>query len=235
MGDLPLTNLRIAVIERSLAWHQFYQDLTHSMGLSLEVYETTTALAASPPSHDTACLIADTIWHICPSNGNQICLMQHLESIGHTMPVIFHCNNEEVTEVVRAMEAGAITFRNKPSTFPSGLPKEILDSCRTALSDYIRHAIEMHHQLAELRKQHDRIEETLSSLSPRQRDVLDHVVAGEPTKSIAKHLHVSQRLVEKERSHILRQFNVESTPNVCTQIGIYRALSRVTPWRRSRP
>ena len=50
----------------------------------------------------------------------------------------------------------------------------------------------------------------ISTLSPREKDVLNEVVAGHPNKLIARHLGISEKTVEKHRSNLMKKLSVRS-------------------------
>ncbi len=67
----------------------------------------------------------------------------------------------------------------------------------------------------------------IGRLTERQRAVLDCVCAGQPTKAIAMQLKVSKRLIELERSKLLRAFNATGTAEIAVRIGEHRAMKYV--------
>ena len=71
------------------------------------------------------------------------------------------------------------------------------------------------------------IESKIESITDRQREILFQVVDGFPSKAIARRLGVSDRLVENERSEILKAFDVPSTPDVTFRIVQYRVLDAI--------
>lgn len=71
-----------------------------------------------------------------------------------------------------------------------------------------------------------RLRQMIGELTPRQRIILDHVCDGLPTKTIATRLGLSKRLIEIERSRILRQFGVATTPELTLIIGELRVLKQ---------
>jgi FixJ family two-component response regulator len=70
-------------------------------------------------------------------------------------------------------------------------------------------------------------ETVLTSLTERQRGVLGCVVEGMPTRMIARQFGVSTRLIELERSELLRAFGVPTTPDLMLKMGEYRVLDKI--------
>lgn len=74
-----------------------------------------------------------------------------------------------------------------------------------------------------IHRMHSIVHSAIGRLTDRQRTVLGSIVEGLPTKTIAKQLGFSNRLVEMERSVLLRQFSVTSTPELTLKYGQYDA------------
>ncbi|TWT50312.1 Transcriptional regulatory protein TdiR [Rubripirellula amarantea] len=69
------------------------------------------------------------------------------------------------------------------------------------------------------------VSEAMSSLTPRQCEVLHQVTSGMQTKDIAELHGVSKRLIEAERSELLKRFSVTSTPELTQLMGQYHVLN----------
>ena len=78
-----------------------------------------------------------------------------------------------------------------------------------------------------LRNQYRQRSEILRDLTDRQREVLEMVMSGLPTKAIAGRLGVSKRLVEVERSHLLKAFDVSGTAEMTAIMGGHRMLEQI--------
>ncbi len=128
---------------------------------------------------------------------NGLALQHELTLRGVTIPVIFITGHGKVASAVEAMRQGAFNFLEKP--FPNSV-----------LIANIRRAVDLdnYHRVAV--SQVDAIREKLSSLTPRERDVLDQVIVGHPNKIIARELNVSQRSVEMHRARIMEKMRVDS-------------------------
>jgi RNA polymerase sigma factor (sigma-70 family) len=98
---------------------------------------------------------------------------------------------------VHAVKAGAVDFIQKPFR-----DQELLDK--------IQEALEADARIRAQRTDLEEIRGRLGSLTPREREVLDLVVAGKPNKNVARALGISQRTVEIHRARVMEKMQVRS-------------------------
>jgi len=98
---------------------------------------------------------------------------------------------------VRALKAGAVDFLQKPVP-----PATLLER--------IRAAIEVDCQARATAEGRSAIANRLANLTPREREVMDLLVAGKTSKEIASALHISVRTVEGHRRRVLWKLDVSS-------------------------
>jgi RNA polymerase sigma factor (sigma-70 family) len=98
---------------------------------------------------------------------------------------------------VDAVKAGALDFVQKPFR-----DQELLDK--------IQDALEVDARARADREDLDEITSRIDSLTPRETEVMDLVVAGKPNKNIARALGISQRTVEIHRSRVMEKMQVRS-------------------------
>ena len=124
-------------------------------------------------------------------------LQEALSQAGHALPVIFLTGQGDIPTTVRAMRQGAEDFLNKRA------PKEdLLEAVNRALARDARQRAERV-RLRELRARFD-------ALTPRERDVLRHVVQGRQNKQIAADLNINERTVKLHRTAITTKLEVRS-------------------------
>jgi FixJ family two-component response regulator len=114
-----------------------------------------------------------------------------------SLPIVFLSGNADVASSVRAMKAGAVDFLTKP--VESAI---LLKAIETALASE-----------AAQRKVRDealRVGALLSSLSTRERAVLDLIIAGSLNKQIADTLGIAERTVKLHRANLMSKLNVRS-------------------------
>jgi len=113
------------------------------------------------------------------------------------LPVVVVTGHGDIATAVEAMRAGAKDFIEKPFT-----DETILTGIRIGLADRPRPSVADQAKLAIL--------DRLKNLSPREREVLDGMVAGHPNKVIAFNLSLSPRTVEIHRARVMDKMQARS-------------------------
>lgn len=116
-------------------------------------------------------------------------------------PVIMLTAHADVPSAVRAMKSGAFEFIEKPF---SG----------QALVDIVQKAIDTDRQKRGKIRQARTLMNRLASLSKREREVLDLVVAGKASKQIAEDLGISVHTVDNHRAHIMAKMQTDSVADL---------------------
>jgi len=135
-----------------------------------------------------------------------LALQQRLTAMGATIPIVVLTGHGDVPIAVEAMKAGAVDFLQKPYR-----EQELLDSINSALA--------LDDRARQSNSTQARFERSLASLTEREREVLDHLLAGSTSKQIARALAISPRTAEAHRSSLLRKFGVGSTVDLIRLSG----------------
>lgn len=117
-------------------------------------------------------------------------LVRHMKAHGLDLPVVVITGHGDVPLAVEAMRAGVIDFLEKP-----------FDDA--ALLRSIRMALDAQAETETRRAEQQRVEQMLQTLSAREREVLQGVVAGKMNKVIAYELGISARTVEVYRANVM--------------------------------
>jgi two-component system response regulator FixJ len=123
-------------------------------------------------------------------------LQERLNSLGFNMPVIAMTAWGDVETAVQAMKSGAVDFIEKPFN-----DQALLDAINAALALDGGPTRDRERVVAA---------KLMAKLSPRERQVLDRLVAGRPTKQIAYDLGISARTVEVHRARMLARLGTHS-------------------------
>ena len=119
-------------------------------------------------------------------------MLQRLQSEGTRLPAIMITGQGDVPMAVDAMRAGAADFIEKPIG-------------RGELFASIERALEHTRDSAKLPVRQEVAATRLAGLTVRQRQIMDLVFAGHPSKNIAVDLGISQRTVENHRAAVMKK------------------------------
>jgi FixJ family two-component response regulator len=147
-------------------------------------------------NHDAA-LPGCAIFDVSMPGLNGLELQQALTAGGSHRPVIFITGKGDIPTSVRAMKAGAIDFLTKPVSNQDLLgaiarAEELDSKSRRAQADLAS------------------IEAKITALTPREREVLSHVVAGRLNKQIAYELGTVEKTIKFHRSAIMKKLGVRT-------------------------
>jgi len=183
----------VHVVDDDAAMRDSMAFLLDVNGFKPQVYDSASALLAESPMDALSCVVSD----IRMPGMNGIELVRELKSKGSTSPVILITGHGDVALAVEAMKAGAVDFIEKP--FDDAV---LLGAIRSALET--RPAIQGDSSAK------SEAEARLAELSPRERDVLQGLVAGKINKVIAHDLSISPRTVEVYRANLMAKTGARS-------------------------
>jgi FixJ family two-component response regulator len=130
-----------------------------------------------------------------------LALQQALTTGGSHRPVVFITGKGDIPTSVRAMKAGALDFLTKPVR-----EKDLLDAIQRAET-----------RDAELRLLHselDSIQARINTLTPREREVFTHVVAGRLNKQIAGELGTVEKTIKVHRSRMMEKLGLRTVADL---------------------
>lgn len=117
------------------------------------------------------------------------------------LPVIILSGHGDVPMAVEAMQNGAITFLQKPaeaSVLLENVQKALADDLRARSTYSEREEIHSHYQ----------------TLTPREREVLDHLIQGKTTEAISRALGTSETTIRVQRASIRKKMHADSTTDL---------------------
>ncbi|RUV29459.1 MAG: response regulator [Mesorhizobium sp.] len=160
---------------------------------AVRLYESATAFLAAATGNLDGCIVTD----VRMPGIDGIEFLRQLRSRGHSLPVIVMTGHADVALAVQAMKEGAADFIEKP--FDDDI-----------LIDAIRSALENRNQTNATHPQSAEVHGRLSTLSERERQVLEGLVSGLPNKTIAYDLGISPRTVEIHRANVMSKMGANS-------------------------
>lgn len=178
-------------VRKALSW------LIESVDLQVETYASALEFLDRYDSEKPGCLVLDV--RMPGMSGLE--LQEKLHEMGIEIPVILVSGYADVPMAVRAMKNGAIYFLEKP----------VSDQI---LLDLIQQAISQDARQREERKARERVNDRVGSLTPREREVMQFVIAGKTSRQIGSQLGVTQKTVEAHRANIMKKMGVHSVPEL---------------------
>jgi two-component system response regulator FixJ len=162
-------------------------------GYAFQLHSSAAAFLEAPLDDAAGCIIAG----ICMPDMNKLELQKWLKMLGVGPPVIVVTGHADMPMAVSALKAGAFDFIEKS-----------VDAGRLLAA--VAAALEYHGKYAGRRASIERIQGCLNSLSTREHEVLDGLLAGRPNKAIARHLGISPRTIEVYRAKLMLKMQARS-------------------------
>ena len=183
----------VFIVDDDLSVRRTTERLIRSAGFKALTFTSAREFLANPRPEGPACLVLD----VRMPGLSGMDLQRELTQSGIHIPIIFITGHGDIPMSVRAMKAGAVEFLTKP--FRS---RSLLDAVRAAI-ERDRSAYKARSEAGELRQRYDQ-------LTPREREVMALVVAGQLNKQVASELSTTERTIKFHRAHIMEKMGAES-------------------------
>src|ERR1700744_1933762 len=183
----------VFVVDDDRMIREAFQSLIRSVGLRVETFASAQDFLQAKRPEAPACLVLD----VRMPGLSGLDLQMKLRDGGIPTPIIFITGHGDIPMSVRAMKGGAHEFLTKPVR-----GQDLLDAVHKAIA----HDRELRKDRTEL----SAIRARFNSLTPRENEVLDLVVAGLLNKQIAAELGTSELTVKTHRLHVMGKTGAES-------------------------
>jgi len=195
MGEpaMPEPESMVFIVDDDEAMRDALDTLIRSVGMKTVLHASADEFLASYDPEQPGCLVLDV--RMPGMSGLE--LQDRLVEEGVDLPVIIITGHGDVPMAVRAMRAGALDFLEKPFREQDLLHR-------------IHQAIERDAKIRRERAAKADIVARLASLTSREREVMERVVAGKHNKAIASELGVSHKTVEFHRVKIMEKMKADS-------------------------
>jgi len=167
--------------------------LLGTAGMAVKVYESASAFLEKCDDFQSGCIVSDV--RMPGIDGLE--LLRRLNQKGSRLPVVVMTGHADVALAVAAMKEGAVDFIEKPFS------DEVLLAAIQVAFDREKKAASSDTRTAEVRKR-------LTSLTAREREVLDGLLVGHPNKTIAYDLGISPRTIEVHRANVMTKMAASS-------------------------
>jgi FixJ family two-component response regulator len=201
IDDIPV----VFVVDDDVSVRESLESLIRFEGWQPETFESAHEFLTHPRRFVPSCLVLD----VSLPDLNGLDLQRLIAPDRLDMPIIFITGYGDVPMTVRAMKAGAMEFLTKP------LDDEVLLQA-------IRHAIERSQCALVREAELCLLEDRLTSLSKREREVMNLVVTGLLNKQVAAELGISEITVKAHRGQVMRKMSATSLPDLVTMAARLR-------------
>src|SRR5262252_2803605 len=167
--------------------------LLNAAGFVVEAFDSAQEFLGRYDPQTSGCLVLD----LGMPTLDGLELQRILAKAGSLLPIIFLTGTGDIPRSVQAMKEGASDFLTKPVN-----DEELLAAVRVAIEKNRA----LHREQAELSE----IRARLATLTPREREVLEYVVAGKLNKQIAGDLGTVEQTIKVHRAHLMEKMKVRS-------------------------
>jgi len=185
--DSKKENAKIYVVDDDQQSRKAVLTLVQTMGVPAESFASAEEFLEVYDGHRPACLVTDV--RMLGMSGLE--LQERLQELKITISVVVLTAFASTHTTVRAMRNGALTLMEKPCD-----DDELWDAIRMGL------AADLQNWEADRRR--SEVQQRIDSLTPKERQVLECIVAGDANKVVARKLDVSVRTIENHRHKIFQ-------------------------------
>jgi two-component system response regulator FixJ len=182
-------------MEESLSW------IIESVGFKVKSFTRSEDFLSAFDPLQPGCLLLDV--RMPGISGPE--LQGIMRERGIVLPIIFISGHGDVPLAVRAMKAGAIDFLTKPFN-------------DQILLETINKAIRLDLDKRATQHKSQGIKNKADQLTPREFEVMSHIVAGKLNKVISANLNISLKTVEAHRANVMRKMEVRSLPELVEMV-----------------
>lgn len=183
----------VFVVDDDAAFRQSIHWMLEKAGLSVETFSSAERFLEEYDPGTPGCLLLD----VRMGGMSGLDLQQRMAARRWCTPVIIITAYADVPTVLRAMDGGAVAFIEKPFS-------------RRVLLEQIRQAIDQDAETRRRQTERAKAEARFAEVTPREREVMQLVVAGKTTKQIARQLGSSARTIEVHRAHLMKKMHADS-------------------------
>lgn len=197
MDEKPI----VYIVDDDQAVRQAVSIVARSLGVEARAFARAEEFLSSCEETIPGCLVLDV--RMPETSGLE--LQKTLKEAGVRIPVIMMSGHADIRMAVDAMSLGAFTFLEKPFRM-----EELSRTIDEALQ-------ESHIRLESVRSQAN-VRSRLSSLTPKEREVLNLILKGHTNREMARILSLSQRAIEDRRSRVMKRMGTSSIVDLVAMV-----------------
>ena len=191
----------VFIVDDDASFLKSIERLLRSTGFVTQCYSSAVDFIAQQAPDIAGCVLAD----LRMPDMDGIALQAHLARSANPLPVVFLTGHGDIPTSVQAMRQGAEDFLVKTA------PKEaIIAAIERALARGTRERMSRAHRRA--------LQARLDTLTPREEQVLSHVMNGSMNKEVAAVLGIDERSVKRHRTNLMRKLEVTSVAELAQSV-----------------
>jgi FixJ family two-component response regulator len=215
-SELSTAGPVVFIVDDDVSVRESLSLLMLSQGWQPETFSTAKEFLTRPPATVPNCLVLDIIL----PGINGLDLQRLISNEWTVTPIIFITGYGDVRKTVQAMKAGAIEFLTKPLSDEVLLPA-------------VRHALMRSQSALIYKAKTDKLRNNYASLTPREQQVMQLVVLGQPNKQIADNLDISEITVKAHRGRVMEKMGADSLADLVRMAGKLQSGSAIGAARKS--
>ena len=180
--------------------------LLRAEGYDVEGFDRAADFLARVPANASGCIVLD----VAMPGIDGMAMQQRLVAEGSALPIVFLSGHGDIPMSVRAIKAGAVDFLTKPV--------KGADLLRA-----VNAARELAGQRAALLAEVAQLQARAAQLTPREREVFTHVIAGRLNKVIADRIGTTEQTVKVHRARVMEKLEAGSVADlvrIAQRIGV---------------
>jgi FixJ family two-component response regulator len=190
---MPPNPTIIRVVDDDASFRNAISRLVRAGGYAVQTFASAREFLQSAHTDVPGCVLLD----LRMPGPSGLDLQRTLAQSENPLPIVFLTGHGDIPTSVRAVRAGADDFLTKP------VQKEVLFPA-------IERALARDAQEREMRARRRELRARFDALTPREREVLAHVLRGQLNKQIAGDLGASERTIKAHRANLMAKLQVES-------------------------
>jgi FixJ family two-component response regulator len=187
----------VCVVDDEHSVRMGLQRLFQSAGYPVEIFSSAEAYLAHEPFETPYCLVLDVRMPVL----NGLALQETLNARGYGEQIVFMSGHSDVPTCAQAMKSGAVDFLIKPFT-------------EEALFAAVDRALQRSAEASQQRNEYRHARERLTSLTPREFDVLRYVISGLLNKQIAAELGATEKTIKVHRGRVMEKIGMRSVADL---------------------
>jgi FixJ family two-component response regulator len=175
-------------------------------GYRVRAFQSAESFLDEQDGDSPGCLLLD----FCMPGLNGLELQHVLAGLPSARPIVFLSGQSDIDTAVRAMKAGAVNFLTKPMD-----PNRLFAAVEQAFRQDVSQRLERNIRIT--------IQQRLLRLTPRERQVMNHIIRGRLNKQIAAELGACEKTIKVHRARMMEKMSVRSVAELVrlsSRVGI---------------